>query len=250
MFGIVLRCLVHVNNFRDAGRYLEELFRMEFHRSSHQHDLCKTAFALGFPFLESQLPIALRHFRSAVAGDRNSLFLWLHFGYLACTRVDLYRHMQAFILTNSKQQKQSLHSLLLAGFLHTANSKPKKALPFFERAVMENPTDSVAALSLASCLLNVAQAGESEGVLKAFALVFNLRDVNPSWRLYNLARAYHHVGLLTEATKFYQECIASVERPPNQDSIAREAAFNLHLIYKASGNPALAKEVLKQHFSF
>ncbi len=237
-----------MNNLRDAGRYLEELFGMQFQRSSCQHHLCKTALALGFPFLESQLPVALRHLRSAISADRDSLFLWWNFASWSCARINLYHLMFNTIQFNAKKST-TLHSLLISGFSCTIRSSPKKALPFFEAALKNHPTDPVAALSLASCLLNLAQAGDAgdEEMRKGFGLIFELASSAPCWTMFNVGRAYHHVGMLAEAALFYKECIATCTE---EDSISRDAAFNLHLIFKASGNKEAALQVLKDHMSF
>ena len=83
--------------------------------------------------------------------------------------------------------------------------------------------------------------------------------------LYNIARAFHHVGLVTLAASYYEKVIAFPEKDypipklPNEDpdvaenlvpgycNLRREAAYNLHLIYKKSGALDLARQVLKDH---
>jgi general transcription factor 3C polypeptide 3 (transcription factor C subunit 4) len=83
--------------------------------------------------------------------------------------------------------------------------------------------------------------------------------------LYNIARVYHHVGLVTLAASYYEKVLAMNEKdelvprlpyenPPNQQDLKsnycdlrREAAYNLHLIYKKSGAVDLARQILKNH---
>jgi general transcription factor 3C polypeptide 3 (transcription factor C subunit 4) len=85
--------------------------------------------------------------------------------------------------------------------------------------------------------------------------------------LYNIARAYHHVGLVTLAAIYYEKVIAIKERDypipkfenenidvnenskPGYCDLRREAAYNLHLIYKKSGALDLARQVLKDYCS-
>ena len=69
---------------------------------------------------------------------------------------------------------------------------------------------------------------------------------------YNMARAFHQIGLLSGAVHHYKLVL---ETPPpklvSQNSerldLRREAAFNLHLIYLHSGNPDLARIYLENH---
>ncbi|VVA28594.1 PREDICTED: general mRNAion factor 3C [Prunus dulcis] len=97
-----------------------------------------------------------------------------------------------------------------------------------------------------------------------------LKDTaSPTKRLFfNIARACHHVGLVTLAAWHYDKVLAmhvkdypipklphekpeSVEnRLPGYCDLRREAAFNLHLIYKKSGAVDLARQVLRDHCTF
>lgn len=83
--------------------------------------------------------------------------------------------------------------------------------------------------------------------------------------LYNIARAYHHVGLVSLAAKYYEKVLATCEKDypiptlpyenqnvtktktPGYCDLRREAAYNLHLIYKQSKAFDLARQVLKDH---
>ena len=89
-----------------------------------------------------------------------------------------------------------------------------------------------------------------------------------------MARAFHHVGLVQLAVQYYEKVFVAVEedRPlvslPHEGSgfrpvgdtdpvvgkqrlghcdLRREAAHNLHLIYKKSGALDLARQVLRDH---
>lgn len=85
--------------------------------------------------------------------------------------------------------------------------------------------------------------------------------------MYNIARAYHHVGLVSLATAYYEKVLSvhendyPIPKLPNENpdlidnqkpgycNLRREAAYNLHLIYKKSGALDLARQVLKDHCS-
>ncbi|KAG2290439.1 hypothetical protein Bca52824_050043 [Brassica carinata] len=101
--------------------------------------------------------------------------------------------------------------------------------------------------------------------LKGFAFLYNNIRIcsNSQEALCNVARAYHHVGLVTHAASYYDKVLAIYEKEypmpklPNEDpnvaeerkpvscDLRKEAAHNLHLIYKHSGAFDLARQVLK-----
>lgn len=86
--------------------------------------------------------------------------------------------------------------------------------------------------------------------------------------LYNIARAYHQVGLVTLAASYYEKVLAvhqkdcplpkfpaenqieEQQKTPGYCDLRREAAYNLHLIYKKSGAIDLARQVLMDYCSF
>jgi general transcription factor 3C polypeptide 3 (transcription factor C subunit 4) len=95
---------------------------------------------------------------------------------------------------------------------------------------------------------------------KGFALLFSLKKKlnDSSWWLFNLARGYHHVGMMTEAAHFYVKCLETRNTEKvtedadtrERNAVEREAAFNLHLIYKKSGNSLAAIKVLQEYLTF
>ena len=68
---------------------------------------------------------------------------------------------------------------------------------------------------------------------------------------YNLGRAAHQLGLLHVAAPFYERALA-VRSPDGarEHCVAREAAHNLALLYRATGARALARTVMRQHLVF
>lgn len=65
---------------------------------------------------------------------------------------------------------------------------------------------------------------------------------------YNTGRLYHQLGLILNATVYYKKVLECKTDPDPQVAelidLKMEAAYNLHLIYKESGNMALAKKIL------
>ncbi|XP_043277638.1 general transcription factor 3C polypeptide 3 isoform X2 [Venturia canescens] len=69
---------------------------------------------------------------------------------------------------------------------------------------------------------------------------------------YNMARAFHQLGLLPGAVHHYKLVLETPpstfpSKHPERLDLKREAAFNLHLIYMQSGNPELATSYLEDY---
>ena len=73
------------------------------------------------------------------------------------------------------------------------------------------------------------------------------RRANEVETAYNLGRACHQLGLAYLAAEWYNRAL---DAPSSGHSVKREAAHNLSLIYRASGNDALARSVLRAHCTF
>lgn len=65
---------------------------------------------------------------------------------------------------------------------------------------------------------------------------------------YNLGRLHHQFGMSHIAVHYYKQVIHFsndiIQKHPNHLNLQREAAYNLHLIYKKSGNRELARRTL------
>lgn len=73
-------------------------------------------------------------------------------------------------------------------------------------------------------------------------------DVAPHEVYYNLGRLHHHLGINHVAVHHYQKVLSYSSDLINENQefldLKKEAAFNLHLIYKKSGNMHLARKYL------
>ncbi|KAJ6650016.1 General transcription factor 3C polypeptide 3 [Pseudolycoriella hygida] len=76
-------------------------------------------------------------------------------------------------------------------------------------------------------------------------------DVAPHEVYYNLGRLHHHLGINHVAVHHYQKVLSYTSDLINENKeyldLKREAAFNLHLIYKQSGNFHLARKYLHDY---
>eukprot|EP01120_Amphizonella_sp_Union-15-10_P012769 TRINITY_DN5763_c0_g1_i6.p1 TRINITY_DN5763_c0_g1~~TRINITY_DN5763_c0_g1_i6.p1 ORF type:complete len:795 (-),score=154.08 TRINITY_DN5763_c0_g1_i6:183-2567(-) len=90
-------------------------------------------------------------------------------------------------------------------------------------------------------------------VMLAFAFFFryyNLQNRNKE-STYNLARAFHQLGMFNFAIPLYEKVLGWQENFTDPDCdhppLVREAAYNLALIYKHSGSEDLARNILREY---
>mmetsp|Transcript_6036 Transcript_6036/g.20385 ORF Transcript_6036/g.20385 Transcript_6036/m.20385 type:complete len:152 (-) Transcript_6036:77-532(-) len=117
------------------------------------------------------------------------------------------------------------------------------------------PKEPLVSLCTGLAFLHVATGkrvrNRRSAVLRAFAFLSNYVELvgrSPE-ACYNLARAYHQLGLFSNAVPLYEEALAksAPDKKGGSDHLGREAAHNLALIHKRSGSEELARQVLKEH---
>lgn len=93
-------------------------------------------------------------------------------------------------------------------------------------------------------------------VVQAFAFLRRYLDERQLCQesYYNIARAFHQLDLKYIAVHYYNKvlslCSSSNGHSPGPDSLHREAAFNLSLIYHQSGQAVLARSLLHRYCTF
>ncbi|KAF7824751.1 general transcription factor 3C polypeptide 3 [Senna tora] len=163
---------------------------------------------------------------------------------------------------------------LISGHQFTIFSHHQDAARKYLEAYKLLPENPLINLCVGTALINLALGfrlqNKHQCIVQGLAFLYNNLRIceNSQESLYNLARAYHHVGLVTLAAYYYEKVLATRERDypipklpdgnpdtmenhqPGYCDLRREAAHNLHLIYKKSGALDLARQVLKDHCSF
>ncbi|KAK7258072.1 hypothetical protein RIF29_32490 [Crotalaria pallida] len=162
--------------------------------------------------------------------------------------------------------------ILIAGHQFTVFSHHQDAARKYLEAYKLLPENPLVNLCAGTALINLALGfrlqNKHQCVAQGLAFLYNnLRICESSQEsLYNIARAFHHVGLVTLAALYYEKVLASSERDypipklpnevpdgimenhkPGYCNLRREAAYNLHLIYKKCGALDLARQVLRDH---
>ncbi|XP_075484066.1 uncharacterized protein LOC142524154 isoform X3 [Primulina tabacum] len=175
-----------------------------------------------------------------------------------------------FLHNMRTKHKDSVPPILISGHHFTMISQHQAAAREYLEAYKLMPDDPLVNLCAGTALINLALGhrlqNKHQTVLQGLAFLHNnarlCKDNQES--LFNIARAYHHVGLVTLAVIYYEKVLAihqsdlPIPKLPdeNQDTdtksrgycdLRREAAYNLHLIYKKSGASDLARQVLKHY---
>ncbi|KAL9171749.1 hypothetical protein ABFS82_03G001400 [Erythranthe guttata] len=176
-----------------------------------------------------------------------------------------------FLLSMKTKHKDSVPPILISGHKYTMMNQHQAAAREYLEAHKLMPDNPLINLCAGTALINLALGlrlqNKHQTVLQGLSFLFKNAQIcgNSQESLYNIARAYHHIGLVDLAVKYYEKvlairekdypipilpndnpCDSGIKRPGYCD-LRREAAYNLHLIYKKSGAFDLARQVLKDH---
>ncbi|GKV35145.1 hypothetical protein SLEP1_g43450 [Rubroshorea leprosula] len=171
--------------------------------------------------------------------------------------------------------KDSVPATLIAGHQFTMGSLHQDAAREYLEAYKMLPENPLINLCVGTALINLSLGfrlkNKHQTIAQGLAFLYNNLRLceNSQEALYNIARACHHVGLVTLAASYYEKVLQTPEKDhpipklPNESwdvaenqlqhgycDLRREAAFNLHLIYKKSGAVDLARQILKDHCTF
>nr|XP_027086549.1 general transcription factor 3C polypeptide 3-like [Coffea arabica] len=182
-----------------------------------------------------------------------------------------YSKHNKFLHTMRTKHKSCVPLTLIFGHQFTMISQHQAAVREYLEAHKLMPDIPLINLCAGTALINLALGhrlqNKHQSVVQGLAFLFNNLQLCRYGQeaLYNIARAYHHVGLVSLAAVNYEKVLTMHESDcpmpnlPNEkpDGLAspkpgycdlrREAAYNLHLIYKKSGAIDLARQILKDH---
>jgi len=163
-------------------------------------------------------------------------------------------HTAKFVRTQRAKHPTSVPLMLLSGHICSAQAVHGDALTHYFHAYRHAPQHPLTLLCLAVAFLNQAMSRKvgdrHEGVLRGFAFLreYSTQSQRPQEAAYNMGRAAHQLGLLHLAVPLYETALRETGNSAATD-LRREAAHNLALIYKRSGAHALARRLLRQHFT-
>ncbi|KAL1533395.1 general transcription factor 3C polypeptide 3-like isoform X2 [Salvia divinorum] len=208
--------------------------------------------------------------RDFVSRDPYSFSAWNHC-YKVILRMNRLSRRNKLLHSMRVKHKDSIPPILITGHQFTMISQHQTAAREYLQAYKQMPDNPLINLCGGTALINLSLGlrlqNKHQTFLQGLAFLYNnLRLCGDSQEaLYNIARAYHHVGLVSLAAQYYEKALATHEKDypfptlPYESQNAtkikmagycdlrREATYNLHLIYKQSGAFDLARQVLKDH---
>ncbi|BBN06711.1 general transcription factor 3C polypeptide 3 (transcription factor C subunit 4) [Marchantia polymorpha subsp. ruderalis] len=188
-----------------------------------------------------------------------------------------------FMLHMRSKYPDVVPTMIISGHQFSMISQQQGALREYLQAYKLQPEDPFINLCVGTAFINLSLgfrlSNRNQCVMQGFAFLYKYqRLVNFNQESnFNLARAYHHVGLVQLASTYYEKVLSTYvkDRPPvklpheaveietgippkkvtsdhdlGHCNLQREAAYNLHLIYKRSGSSNLARQLLKDYCSF
>ncbi|KAM4537931.1 general transcription factor 3C polypeptide 3 [Fundulus diaphanus] len=187
--------------------------------------------------------------------------------------VDLPQHWNVFNQLTISSQHQRHHRFclrlllkhpdnhalcVLSGHNAMVSGSFKHALGQYAQALKTHPENPLHHLYVGLTYFHMAA---QKYVAKRHALI--LQGFTFLWRyvelrgvcqesMYNLGRALHQMGLTHLAIHYYQKALSLPAWkldgiPDDQADLRREIAFNLSLIYQASGNTEMARQLIRTH---
>ncbi|GLJ14841.1 hypothetical protein SUGI_0241430 [Cryptomeria japonica] len=181
-----------------------------------------------------------------------------------------------FMLAMRAKYPDCVPPMVICGHQFAMISQSQGALREYLEAYKTQPDNPLINLCVGTSFINLALGfrvnNRNQCVVQGFAFLYNYQRLckNNQESNYNLARAYQHVGLVHLAVLYYEKVLAHYEKDhpipklPHEDTcfvseiepklenyghcdLGKEAAYNLHLIYKNSGAVDLARQVLKDY---
>ncbi|XP_069568963.1 general transcription factor 3C polypeptide 3 [Brachyistius frenatus] len=182
--------------------------------------------------------------------------LWNIFNQLTITSQHQRHHRFCLRLLLKHPDNHAL--CVLCGHNAMVSGSFKHALGQYVQAFQTHPDNPLHSLCIGLTFIHMASqkyvAKRHTLVLQGFSFLWRYVELRGECQetLYNLGRALHQIGLTHLAIHYYQKALTLPVQTlegiaDSQTDLTREIAFNLSLIYQASGNPAMARQLVKMH---
>ncbi|XP_016433921.1 uncharacterized protein LOC107760391 [Nicotiana tabacum] len=197
--------------------------------------------------------------------------VWNYY-FKALCKMEIYRHKHSrFLRRIREKEKECVPPIIISGHQFSMGCLYQTAAEEYLHAYKLLPDSPFVNLCVGTSLINLAfdvrLKNKHQCVVQGMAFLFKYLKLcgESQEALFNIARAYHHVGLVSLAASYYEKVLSirekdyPIPRLPYESqhlrengnsgycSLHREAAYNLHLIYKTSGALDLARQVLRDY---
>lgn len=222
--------------------------------------------------------------RHSVLQRPYSISAWnRYYQVISRSEVKVHKHNK-FLLQMRKKYPDCPAPMIICGHQFNMINQQQGAIREYLQAYKLQPEDAFVNLCVGTAFINLSLGfrlnNRNQCIMQGFAFLYKYQRLAKGNQEsnYNLARAYHHVGLLQLAVNYYEKVLNHSEKdhpmvqlaheaadillatvvplkeaPPaagqyvGHCDLRREAAYNLHLIYKKSGALHLARQMLIDH---
>lgn len=265
------KALASLRRFWDALRIIQDIQRLAINMLSSEKKEELRSLEAQIAFNTSDPTYAFEDARSTVKQHPNSVAAWNYYYKVISRSEKNLSKPSKFLNLMRRVHTKCVPPIIISGHKLTMISQHQSAARRYLEAYKLQPDSPFINLCVGTALINLTLGfrlqNKHQCLAQGFAFLYNsLRlSKNSQEALYNIARAYHHVGLVTLAASYYEKVLAITEKDfpipktPLEDSsppesrnqgycnLRGEAAYNLHLIYKKSGALDLARQVLRCH---
>ncbi|XP_031708076.1 general transcription factor 3C polypeptide 3 [Anarrhichthys ocellatus] len=213
-------------------------------------------FGLSATILDHNYYKAYNYIRLMLMENVDRPQLWNIFNQLTITSQHQRHHRFCLRLLLKYPDNHALG--VLCGHNAMVSGSFKHALGQYVQAFQTHPETPLHSLCVGLTFFHMASqkyvAKRHTLVLQGFSFLWRYVDLRGVCQesMYNLGRALHQIGLTHLAIHYYQTALTLPAQklegiPDDQLDLRREIAFNLSLIYQASGNMAMAHQLINTH---
>ncbi|TNN46369.1 General transcription factor 3C polypeptide 3 [Liparis tanakae] len=213
-------------------------------------------FGLSATILDHNFYKAYNYIRLMLMENVDRPQLWNIFNQLTITSQHQRHHRFCLRLLLKYPDNHAL--CVLCGHNAMVSGSFKHALGQYVQAFQTHPEIPLHSLCVGLTFFHMASqkfvAKRHTLVLQGFSFLWRYVDLRGVCQesMYNLGRALHQIGLTHLAIHYYQMALTLPAQklegiPDDHLDLRREIAFNLSLIYQASGNMDMAHQLIKTH---
>ncbi|XP_032362386.1 general transcription factor 3C polypeptide 3 [Etheostoma spectabile] len=213
-------------------------------------------FGLSATILDHNYYKAYNYIRLMLMENVDLPQLWNIFNQLTITSQHQRHHRFCLRLLLKHPDNHAL--CVLCGHNAMVSGSFKHALGQYVQAFQTHPNAPLHSLCVGLTFFHMASqkyvAKRHTLVLQGFSFLWRYVELRGECQesMYNLGRALHQMGLTHLAIHYYQKALTLPAQklegiPDDQVDLRREIAFNISLIYQASGNTEMARQIINSH---